>query len=266
MKYSDDDYGAKQQTEAQDSLLAEVEKEQLTESLNANCRLRLNLSEDTLKFELKNSTESGEGYDAEFIYPKFSGESSGIHRLNKELELLVFDELPDSKAYFSKYNQEYIEEFKGVNPAEKYNWSDLEEIELIINSKEIVSAIHHDFELKSGGAIFFGKRIGVNFDIVNEKEITFEELFDKTKSDILQLALVNSYKDLFEVESLKENGWDKEEIPISENFVLEEDGITFIYQRFQYSGVSGGGMDLKVFYCQLMDLIKGDSKIKEKLK
>ena len=69
LKYSDDDYGAKQPTETQDSLLAEVEKEQITESLNANCRLRLNLSKDTLKFELKNNTESGEGYDAEFIYP-----------------------------------------------------------------------------------------------------------------------------------------------------------------------------------------------------
>lgn len=80
------------------------------------------------------------------------------------------------------------------------------------------------------------------------------------------MELVNSYKNQFDVELLKENGWDKEEIPISENFVLDEEGVDFIYQRFEYSGVGGGGMDIKIPYCQLIDLLNDESRVKEKLK
>lgn len=173
LRYTNDDYRAKKQIETWNSRLAEIKGKDVTNQLDTNCRMRLSLTEDTLKFEIENIGEHGDGYDVEFLYPKFGGNGSKIYQLNKELELLVFDELSNSKTYFSKHNKEYIEEFDDVKEEEKYNWRDLEEVELIMNNNEIVSAVHHDFELKSGGAIWFGDRIGFNFDLVNKKKNYF---------------------------------------------------------------------------------------------
>ena len=136
---------------------------------------------------------------------------------------------------------------------------------MILNSSTIISLIHFDFELKSGGAIWYGDIIGFNYDLEKGKEITFEELIDQTKLDILQAELTDAYMQQYEVAALEENNWDEEKIPISGNFVLDKDEITFMYQRFQYSGVGGSGMEIKIPYCRLANVLNEQSSVLEKL-
>lgn len=266
LRYTNEDYRTEKQIETWNYRLAKIEKEELCELADAKCQLKLNIQGDTLKFEMKNIKEEEKGYDVEFLYPKFKNKNTRIRQLNKEIELMVFDSLSTPEMYFTKFNNKYIEEFRSIEENEKYNWRDLEEIELIINSNSIISIIHHDFELKSGGAIWFGERIGFNYDLKNGNKITFEELIDQSKLDVLQKELTDAYKKQFEIELLKDNGWDEELIPISDNFILDKKGICFMYQRFEYSGVGGSGIDIEIPYCRLINLLKDESSVKEQLK
>ncbi len=265
LSYTNDNYRAKKQSKTYNSRIAEFKKEEIAKFEDTICQLRLSLISDTLEFEIKDIQKEYKGYSVQFLYPKFNEKSTEISRLNKEMKLMVFDELSDSKSYFSKNKRKFIEEFKDVKEDEKYEWRDLEELELTIYNNKFFSGIDHDFELKSGGAIWFGDMIGFNFDLENGKKITFEELFDKTKLDVLQNELKNSYKNQFEVELLNENGWDKEEIPISKNFFLDKEGINFIYQRFEYNGVGGSGLNINIPYCKLINLLNEGSIIKREL-
>lgn len=261
LRNTNKDYGVKKRIE---TWSAQIEKAKKTEQ--KECQLELSSLGDTLAFEMKNVQEEGDNYDATFLYPEFEEQKTELRQFNREIKRMVFDGFPSSKKYFSNFEQEYREAFSSIKEDEKYNWHDMEEIELIINSNKIISAIHHDFELKSGGAIWFGDRIGFNFDLDRQQKITFEELFDESKLDILQSELKQSYKEQFDIDSLEKNGWDKEEIPITKNFYLDRKGINFIYQRFEYNGIGAGGLDIKISYCEIVNLLIENSEIRMKLK
>lgn len=266
LTYTNERYAVRKKIKTWNSRMAELEQEDHTERQNNDCQLKFSLPEDTLAFKKVHFKEKHEGYGAEFKYFIFDENNAGIRLLNQEVELLVFDGFSDSKKYFSNFLKAYKAQFKGAKEEKKYNWQDWEKIELIINSNQIVSAIHYDLELKSGGAIWFGDRIGFNFDLERMKKITFDDLIDSSKLSVLYSALIEAYKEEFGVNSLKAYGWDKEKIPISENFYLGLKGITFIYQRFEHNGVGGNGLNIQIPYCELKDALRADSPLMGKLK
>lgn len=264
--YTSDTYRQKIQLRTWNERIAEFqEKGSETEQI-PECLLKLSLTEDTLIYKMVKIQEKGEGYEAEFSYPQFYESTGKKSQLNKEIELMVFDKKSDSKTYFSTNEKEYQTYFKKTPEDEKHSWTDWEEVILIINSPHIISAIHSDFEHKSGGAIGYGNNVGFNYDFEKGKKISFEELFDSNKLDTLQAKLTNQYKQHFHITSLKENGINGEYIPISTNFYIAKEGIVFLYQRFEHNGIGGGGMRIEIPYCQLIDVLREESVIKKHLK
>ncbi|MGB1243429.1 MAG: hypothetical protein ACPG49_12955 [Chitinophagales bacterium] len=74
----------------------------LKQKAHQECILKLLSLKDTLTFETISIKETGVGYAAEFIYPKFRETTPSFRQLNQIITSIVFDKMPNSKAYFSK--------------------------------------------------------------------------------------------------------------------------------------------------------------------
>ena len=115
--------------------------------------------------------------------------------------------------------------------------------------------------MKSGGAILFGERIGFNYNLEANSIILLEELIDISRTEELEKNLSEAFQDKFTTDLGEEV-----EIPITDNYYLTEEGITFVYQRFEHKFAGGAGLDLTIPYCDLEGLLINNTILSKNLK
>ncbi len=107
----------------------------------------------------------------------------------------------------------------------------------------------------SGAAHPMNYSVTFNYDIANDKEITFNELF---QSSYDYLWLISQYCDLILKDKLKGAYFPEGVEPKKENFsnyVLTEDSMIFLFDPYQVGPYAAGPQEAELHYYELVDAV-----------
>ena len=210
------------------------------------CDKRIPVETDSLiYFQQVLEVDSG-GYNVLFDYPIFGKQEK---ELNSLINMELFDSLSNEENYFRENYGEYLSEMNTMHRKGRYNWRDEESIIVSFNTSEIISFEHADYEWKTGGAIGFGRTSGINFDRGSGEIIELDDVLNLNDELILEGKLLKVYNAKYD---------SIQSIVLKDNFLIQEDGIVFIYNRFEDVPFATG-LRLLVSYCDLEDLILNNS-------
>jgi hypothetical protein len=210
---------------------------------------------DTLSYRSIELVDSFGAYAVAFKFVQFEEEYADLNLL---LTTLVFDSTGSAAAFLAKGVEAYNYYFLDAKPEDVFGWRDEREVEIIFNSDKLISFVYTDFSWRSGGAIGFGEPVCYNYDLMKNRLWTFEALLDVNKKAVLSELLEEEYRSTLSPETrntaLIDLGWDSDTMPVSQNVLLEENGIRFYYNRFE-SNPFPTGLTILVPYHKLNDIL-----------
>jgi len=165
-----------------------------------------------------------------------------------------------AEMYAKDYQREYGALYR-VDPShpESYNYTYSAETETTNGAKNIVNYISHII-IKGGDAHEIKQTVVSNIDYKENKLVTLVSLFDEDGIDALKDIIVNQLQKQFKKHSLQElsaEGIFADGMPyVSDNFIYEDDGITFIYCEDEIAPHDIGEIRVKVKNNELKKLWK----------
>lgn len=221
---------------------------------------------DTLSYKEIKLIDSSGNYFANFDYVQFDNSYS---ILNKMINTLIFDSTGTKKAYLDKSVKEYVEYFKGAKEEDIFTWQDEKEIEVKFNSKKLISIVFYEIEFRSGGAIGFGPITYYNFDLTQNRLVTFSELIDTARINELSQILEDSYRltlaNKDKNQPLIALGWKNNKIVMTRNISITEKGLNFLYGRFENVPFATG-LNIFVPYDKIIGILKPNTILTMNLK
>lgn len=122
------------------------------------------------------------------------------------------------------------------------------------------AAVYHvNLDYYEGGAHGISQHLTLNFEQATGRQLMLSDIFvpgyEEKLSTILQKAL-REYVGVRSVDELKRQGYlyAMDMFP-SENFILGEDAITFIYNPYEIASYDKGSIELKIAYGALDDIL-----------
>ena len=219
---------------------------------------------DTLQYTRFNDTEKADWYDLYYDYILFKENDKSVANLNSIIKNLVFDKCNSMKECFGKNLKEYKEWAKGAE--EKYPWTDLVEMHLVLNTSNVISFVFGNFQSRVGGAIAFGNDIGYTYELETGTIIKFEDIvymkklseYKKIVEQCFRESLSNEERNM----TLQELGWANNIIKFNKNYYLCEKGMVISYGRFEAQD-SPQGREILIPYKKLETVLKDNSIIKK---
>ncbi len=142
-----------------------------------------------------------------------------------------------------------------------YNWDITNNTSVYFNENDYIVFLSDNYEYTGGahGLLFFTGRI---FDLKSGNIVTFDDIFlantDEKLIDIIlkKIDQAGKTKDLFSVE----------EVQVAEEFVINKNGIIFIYNVYEIAPYSAGPISVKISYKEIKNLLKNSFKIRMEVK
>ncbi|MDL2243260.1 DUF3298 and DUF4163 domain-containing protein [Bacteroidales bacterium OttesenSCG-928-J19] len=139
---------------------------------------------------------------------------------------------------------------------------------ILFNKGNVISQVINTYEY-AGGAHGLSTTSGVNIDLNTGDLIEFKDVFDKSVESDLSALLLEELCETYEVKTraeLDEFGFYFEELYPSENFVMDNKGLTFIYGQYEIGPYVLGIIELFLPYEKIHTLIKADSPVRRLFK
>ena len=134
---------------------------------------------------------------------------------------------------------------------------------IMFNKGNIVSQVINIYEY-TGGAHGASFTQGLVIDLHVGSRIEFDDVFvagaTRPLSDLL-LAKLLLAKNLPDKEALYEVGFYFDEFPLTDNFIVDDKGVTFIYGQYELGAYSLGIVEIFVPYWELVPYMKRTSAI-----
>ena len=152
------------------------------------------------------------------------------------------------------YNQDQVDSKK----TEWYNYHYILKTDIEQGYKE-ASVYHVYLDYYEGGAHGISQHLTINFEQSTGRQLTLSDVFvpgyERPLSTILQKALC-AYAGADNIKGLKNQGYlySMDMFP-SENFILGEDAITFIYNPYEIAPYEKGSIELKLSYSEVDDFL-----------
>ncbi|MDL2222610.1 DUF3298 and DUF4163 domain-containing protein [Bacteroidales bacterium OttesenSCG-928-M11] len=182
-----------------------------------------------------------------------------------------------TKAFISQYKEDFESSgiFKKEELQAKLRGEDIRDYKslyiyqktirntILFNRGNVISQVINTYEY-TGGAHGLSTTQGLNLDIETGNPIRYNDVFfdyeeDKI-SDLLLTYLLDKYK-VGTKEELNDMGFMFDKITPSRNFVVNDQGITFIYGQYELGAYTLGIIELFVPYYYIYMYMKPDSAV-----
>ena len=170
----------------------------------------------------------------------------------------------EKSGLYKKEEQEVLS--RNGDPSEIHSLFSYETIlrnTIMFNKGNIVSQVINIYEY-AGGAHGSSTTRGLIVDLHTGTLIKFDDIFfdsvDQQISDILLTHLLQK-RNLSNKEDLYEIGFDFDNFPLTDNFIIDDKGITFIYNQYELGAFSLGTVEIFVPYWDLLPYMKRTSVI-----
>lgn len=192
-------------------------------------------------------------------------------RMDSTLALAVFDEhatlkeacnrfVDKRKNDFDEMHDEYLNAKGNDMPAFFFSLYDIIEGKAQIGYKDCITYIvaHEEY---NGGAHPNTYINITNFDPVSGNEITLDNIFKEGYEEPLTAILTNQLMkeaQVSTIEELRDKGilFFDTEMFVSNNFIPEDDSITFLYNRYEIAPYAAGEILLTIDYNTLKEIMK----------
>jgi len=134
---------------------------------------------------------------------------------------------------------------------------------ILYNKGNIVSQVVNTYEY-TGGAHGSSTTRGIIIDLHAGRRIEFDDVFDGNAdqqiSDLLlsNLLLARKFSDK---DALYEAGFDFDVLHLTDNFIVDDKGVTFIYDQYELGAYALGTVEIFVPYWELVPYMKRTSAI-----
>lgn len=129
----------------------------------------------------------------------------------------------------------------------------------------IISYLIENRTLLDGSSICTIYNKGVNISMINGKEIELNDIMIDDYEEMLLPCIIDKIKSINKLSSsdnLESIGYfGVDEICVSHNILIEEDGITFIYNQGEIAAKVIGNIKVKMSYDELAFVMKEDSPV-----
>ena len=185
------------------------------------------------------------------------------------------------KAYSKNYKKDYKEQLeksdlykkdrkdalaRGEDPSEISSFYSYEKIirnTILFNKGNIVSQVINTYEY-TGGAHGSSTTRGLIVDLHTGDRIEFGDVFydnaDQQVSDLLLSNLLLT-RNLPDKEALYEIGFNFDELYLTDNFIVDDKGVTFIYNQYELGAYVLGAVEIFVPYWEIVPYMKRTSAI-----
>lgn len=185
--------------------------------------------------------------------------------------------LPVSEAY-SAFKSDYLNGYK-EKEAEYQKYADLANtkefpLSLFVSEKMVqtvidfnkggllaFTSIHYDY---TGGAHGMELLNGYVINVKNGQLIGYNDIFTNEAKDTLTKLLVKKVmlsRNASSVNELEQQSFDIANIVPNTNFLVNAEGITFIYNRYEIAPYASGAFKVFLPYTELQGLVKKDSPL-----
>ncbi len=204
-------------------------------------------------------------FDATIFYPApssliFTSYLSFIKRM-----LNVDEEKDDLFYLLATYKDNFFDEYVHNNIG-KYSgeevtglhWTQRLRSHIFFNDEHILSILFTK-KVNTGGSIFTEINYSANFDLKTGKEIRLETLFIPGYKEKLKKLLEQKLRSDFQVDpqqSFTDIGFLTNDIPLASNYLLDNNGILFIYNVYALAGNEFGKIEVYLTYDELQSLMK----------
>ena len=197
--------------------------------------------------------------------------AAATERMESTLALAVFDEqatlkeacnrfVDKRKNDFDEMHDEYLNAKGNDMPAFFFSLYDIIEGKAQIGYKDCITYIvaHEEY---NGGAHPNTYINITNFDPVSGNEITLDNIFKEGYEEPLTAILTNQLMkeaQVSTIEELRDKGilFFDTEMFVSNNFIPEDDSITFLYNRYEIAPYAAGEILLTIDYNTLKEIMK----------
>ena len=171
-------------------------------------------------------------------------------------------------SFVSQYTHEYKQNLTPLYIEDKgdelkHRWYEYEyniETETKVGRDDAVVIYTITLDYYEGGAHGIEQLLVMNFDMQSGNQLTLQDIFVPGYEERLKEMLLNKLMDMTDsktMEELKEKGflYSMDMFP-SENFMLEEDHITFVYNAYEIAPYTMGRTSLEMSYSELSEILK----------
>ena len=171
-------------------------------------------------------------------------------------------------SFVSQYTHEYKQNLTPLYIEDKGDelkrrWYEYEyniETETKVGRDDAVVIYTITLDYYEGGAHGIEQLLIMNFDKQSGNQLTLQDIFVPGYEERLKEMLLNKLMDMTDsktMEELKEKGflYSMDMFP-SENFMLEEDHITFVYNVYEIAPYTMGRTSLELSYSELSEILK----------
>lgn len=226
------------------------------------------------------STKPSCSVKIKFIFPVQYTDSAILHKIQKEfnyalLEDESYEALTPANAV-DKYISDYITNYQEAAKVQFPDWADSEETDDYFSFyKTLGSKVLYDkggiitYQTSSmdfkGGANSSTFYKNVVFDLKTGEVITEKDIFIPDYKKLLNQMLsdkIIAQNNVETAEDLLEFGyWGIEDIASNNNFLIDENGLTYIFNQGEYSAPSLGAIKVPFTYNELYPILKDNSPI-----
>ena len=169
------------------------------------------------------------------------------------------------KTYFQEYLELYKSETKAdvMNMVTNYSQEKTIDMYIMFNENPVLSLCVASYEYAGGAHGQFASIFHV-LDLKTGKKVSITDIFavgyEKSLPDILEAEL---RKELNIKGSLTTYGLFVDKLPITENFYVDKNNITFTYSTYEIAPYSAGEIVIVVPYAKIKKILKTNSPISE---
>lgn len=244
-----------------------------------------NVSYDSLSvskiYHLENdSTKPSCSIKIKYLYPTKFENAEILTKIKRELNYAVFEDeryeslSPDSA--LEKYITDYIQNYQNEANVQFPDWSESDEAEdyfsfyksidtkVLYDKNNILSYQVSSMDFK-GGATSSTIYQNIVIDLKTGNLVTEKDIFMPEYKKMLNILLTDKIVDQNKVkkaEDLLELGfWGIEDIASNDNFYIDNDGLTYIFNQGEYSAPSLGEIRVTFTFDELRSILNQNSPI-----
>lgn len=228
---------------------------------------QLKIGKMTYKYSEDDSNPKASYYSVN--YPIFENINEGLkEQIYFDLEITnkkkdinnreLYDILGDKCfAFIGEFNktQDEIKKEDPEHTRHSYTYDESFQSKMIFH----ILAIQSNVQYYSGGAHGSYRTKNLNYDLNKNERIKLKDIV--TNMDSLMIIVENKFRTVYKVPqgaNINSSGFQfpEDEFELTENFLVENDGITYLWNPYEIAAYSYGQISLKLKYKEINDLLK----------
>ncbi len=205
------------------------------------------------------------GFDAIIFYPSATSRIYNAYMTFIKRILNLENERNDLFYLLATYKDNFFDKYVNDNSAkysgketQGFHWTQTVRSRVFFNDEHKLSMLFTK-KVNTGGSISLEMNYSVNFDLNTGKEIRLETLLVPGYEEKLKALLAQKLRHDFQVvpqQSFKDIGFLTNDIPLASNYLLDHEGILFIYNVYVLAGNEFGKIEVFLSYDELRPLLR----------